>query len=349
VTKEAGVKSLSVITAAALACTGAAFGQAFLTLHPGIDHAAMAGANTALAWDADAPFYNPAGTAFLSGINAALGISRIQRFEQTGFWNGAASFGFGRRLAVGGFADGIRYPYSDSGYSGGRFTQRQIGVNLAWAPIRWVSIGVNGKYLTETLLYEGEISDYEAASAIAADLGLLGRYPTRAGEFCAGGSLANLGTEMDWSDPEMHDYELLQTARAGVGWVLHMNDVRPEAGFGPGFDGLFGAEWMRENWRLCLTFDRTWYWGGTADRVQENSLGAELRPVPCLVLRGGWFYSGARYTYNVRKGWTWGAGLDLRYVRFDIGSDDAMYYTQPTKRWLKWSVSLNLGEPLVHL
>ena len=334
------------------ACPGTGLAQTFLILHPGADHAAMAGANTALAWDADAPFYNPAGTALLPGINAAFGINPVQWFDKTGFWNGAGTWAFRPGLSVGAFADGVWQPYVHTSPIWGRLSEGEFGLNAAWAPFDWLSAGVNAKHLgTFIAIDDSDLGVHvrDNAWAVAADFGLLVRHSTRIGQFRAGGSAQNLGTKMQWTDPVYVDDVLPRTVRAGAAWVLRAADVASGLGFGQQASDLFGEDWLQDNWRFCLAYDYTTYGNLRFYPQPEHSVGAELRPVPFLVLRGGWFYSGEGSEYEVRKGLTWGLGLDLRYVRFDVCDDDVMYYRQPQEKWLKWSVSVNIGQPLFHM
>jgi hypothetical protein len=331
-----------------VALAGAAAGQTLMALHPGAAQGAMAGADVALAWDAYGVFYNPAGAALFSGANAGFGFNRISDQGPTR-WNGSLVVLPRCGVAVGAFGQGERLDETE--YSS-RYVYHawEAGLNAAWLPVRWLAVGGNCKYSGVYIMTD---DPYHAArtytaSAFAMDVGVLVRGSPTVGELRVGASLLNSGTKLHWGEPNFADQSLPWFWRAGGAWVLRATDIAPGVRLGGRLPDWFGSSWLADNWRFCLTADaekavRSGWRSGT------YSFGAELRPVPFVALRCGWRETvSAGYIHGEP---TWGVGLDLRYVRFDVCDDGALYIVPPPtgRRTLRWSVSVNLGEPLVRL
>lgn len=181
----------AVLIAAALAASASAAasrgtsGAQFLKLGAGARAGAMADAFTAVADDAFALYYNPAGLARLD--RAQIGGGHTSLFQGITYQNLALAYPFGRaegragvettpsRHALGfgvfylGVAD-IERRTGDSTNATGSFGAADAAyvAAYAYAPDDRLSLGVAGKYISQQL-------DTYAGSAFAADLGALYR------------------------------------------------------------------------------------------------------------------------------------------------------------------------------
>jgi hypothetical protein len=98
-----------------------------------------------------------------------------------------------------------------------------------------------------------------------------------------------------------------------------------------------------DNWGASVFYD---FRKVFLDADPTHSVGVEVRPLPFLAARAGWFSSMSSNAPDDRQGLTWGLGLDLRYVRVDFCEDRNLFYLRMKKNY-RFSFALNLGEPLL--
>jgi len=130
---------------------------------------------------------------------------------------------------------------------------------------------------------------------------------------------------------------------AGVGWSLTAREL--------GFESLpfsvperfFPRDWVMDNWGASVFYDLRKVF---LDAYPTHSVGVEVRPLPFLAARVGWFSSKSGNSPDERQGNTWGLGLDLRYVRVDFCEDRDLFYLRMQKNY-RFSFALNIGEPLL--
>lgn len=160
----------------------------FLKLGVGSKAVAMGGAFTGLADDPTTLYYNPAGTASLPGRQFLAGYHNYVQDIQSGFVAHT-------RPLMDGIAGGIFVSYLNFGdftrmdingmpqgeFSGGDFL---IGLNAAGEVTPGLAIGGNVKYMHEA-------ADSYGSDAVAADLGVLFKFPDSLTK--AGLTLYNLG------------------------------------------------------------------------------------------------------------------------------------------------------------
>jgi hypothetical protein len=91
--------------------------------------------------------------------------------------------------------------------------------------------------------------------------------------------------------------------------------------------GSAAAYWFR-HWRLVLSYDITQYfireftYHGSLSERPWHSLGVELRPLPFLPIRFGFFRNMTpEDDAGVSPGWTAGVGLDFRRFQLDVADD----------------------------
>ncbi len=146
-------------------------GMAFLKLGVGARPMAMAGAFTAVADDANALFWNPAGLAMTRGY--AANVTFMNLYRSAGYASGGLTVPLGRRCGAG-FAGG-RLAATDTrrspqGQELGTFTVADFvaGPGFAWRPIRSLAVGVGCRYVSSRI-------DSFTARTVSFDGGLMYR------------------------------------------------------------------------------------------------------------------------------------------------------------------------------
>lgn len=272
---------LGLIAAGLLFASGAkaagTAGADFLSIPVGGRAAAMGGAYSALAEDAFAPVWNPAGLAGLS--SPQLGATHLSYPSSLSYEFLGAAAPLGASAGI-----GISAQYLHSGAIAGRDAAgADIGsfnssygaysLGLARTVMPGLSVGAAGKVVT------ARIADV-SGRAFGADAGLLYHANERVSLAAVA---ANIGTKLTL----LQDGQRLpQTYRAGAAFSpISRLTLAAEAGASPS-DGGFGR------------------------------LGAEWRPLPLVSVRGGYHSDGAADVPGL-TGVTAGFGLLLLGQRFD--------------------------------
>lgn len=195
------------VASAGAATTAGTSGASFLKLGSGARAGAMADAFTAVADDAFAAYYNPAGLARLSG--SQLGGAHSAMFQGVSYQTLAFVVPFGRgegrervqtdnnRHALGlsiyylGVGE-IERRTGDSTLPVGSFDSADsaYAASYAYAPNDRLSLGFTGKYIHQTI-------DTYSANAMAADLGVLYRVNPHTGKpVNLGATVRNIGNRI---------------------------------------------------------------------------------------------------------------------------------------------------------
>jgi hypothetical protein len=323
------------------------YAPGFLTLYPGSAASALAGAQVALADDALANIYNPAGLGFQSALSADAEYNPLPYLNAPSVWLAAAAIPVAPGVTAGVFGWGsiLKQPAQDSlgffshefatGFAlAGKFTS-SIGAGMALKYIRGYSRVGSRPPL------EGDVW--------LADAGLRGAWPVWIGELGLGAALQNVGPRYRWTGTSEADTVPL-SARAGISYVVTMSQLAPGL-----VEKLFRrpAGWWAEHWRLAIAYDVNRILAGERNYAlfgnwenQTSSLGIEVRPVPMLAFRFGHFYPGAA---QYAGGWTFGLGLDLKYVKMDIADDQALFrpWQGPdVRRRLRWTLGVEFDKLL---
>lgn len=206
-------------------------GADFLRMPAGARPAALGGAYDALATDAYAPAFNPAGLGFST---ASLSATHIPYLDSVTYDALSVSLprGFGasvQYLSPGKIA-GTNAAGAATGDFGGHYAAAGAAYGRTIAP--GLSLGVGAKYVHAAI-------DDAKATAFAGDLGALYRPSAR---LAVSAVAANLGSGLkfaDRADPLPRQYRL-GAAFAPVPSLTFAGRVLQESG-GPGFDA--GAEW----------------------------------------------------------------------------------------------------------
>jgi hypothetical protein len=322
-----------------LACLLFSYAVPFLTDFPGAQQTAMGGAYVALADDAYANLYNPAGPAFQSRPGLAGELFHVPWGTNEYYANGA-----GLVPVRPGTGAGLYFVSEKEGWQSSSNTTRNSGFaaggNLAHSFGEEFAAGIGLKYVHVSLYhtqdYYKESTDVKDGT-IAADVGLLARHDIGFGELRAGAAIQTLG-------PRFSQHaavgELPTMLRTGVCYVVSVPQLLTSEGdqwmhqyFRFGRDAL--GEYMLNHWRLVVCCDMNMVLARYVETVYDDtwppkpqvSLGAEVRPLPFFAFRLG-YYDDMRldpWSYPSLRGWTMGMGLDLKYLRVDIADDHSFY------------------------
>jgi hypothetical protein len=206
-------------------------GADFLRMPAGSRPAALGGAYDALATDAYAPAFNPAGLAFST---ASLSATHVPYLDQVSYDALSASlpggFGVSVQYLSPGKVAGTNAAGASIGDFGGHYAAAGAAYGRRIAP--GLSLGLGAKFVHAAI-------DDAKASAFAGDLGALYR-PT--GRLALSAVVANLGSGLkfaDRSDPLPRQYRL-GAALSPAPSLTFAGRLLHESG-GPAFDA--GAEW----------------------------------------------------------------------------------------------------------
>jgi len=316
------------------------YGASFLTLYPGARQSAMAGAGAAFAGTADGVFYNPAGPAFLRSLEAGGEINRVPAMEATDYWAAAGIVPLLRSLNVGVFTRGDRMGTAEWSWS-----YWEAGASVSARISDWLGIGLNLECdgMRHSIhVDELGLDEVTTASAVAADAGVLARPRTSCGRPSIGIALNNVGTKLKYSSRTATD-PLPALLDAGVGWTVTARDLGVGSFPFSMPERFFPEEWLMDNWGASVFYD---FRKVFLDDYPSHSVGGEVRPLPFVAARVGWFSSNSSNPNDTREGLTWGLGLDLRYVRVDFCEDRELFYLSLRKNY-RFSFAVNLGEPLL--
>ncbi|GEM_PF-2185644 len=320
------------------------YGSLFLTVYPGARQSAMAGVGAAMAGTADGVFYNPAGPAFLECPEAGIEISHIPWMLPTDYWSAAGVVPLRRSLNVGLFTSG-----DHMGSDEWSWYEWEVGATVSARISDWLGFGLNleSQRLRDVMRgwdfeHESTYNVVTTASAVAADAGVLARPHTCLGIPSMGVSVRNVGTRLKYSN-QTATAPLPALLDAGVGWTVTARD------FGLGSlpfslpERLFPTDWLLDNWGASVFYD---FRKVFLDDYPSHQVGGEIRPLPFLAARAGWFSSNNGNASDTRGGLTWGLGLDLHFVRIDFCEDRNLFYMNMRRNY-RFSFALNIGEPLL--
>lgn len=323
---------------AIVSCVLFAYAVPFLTYYPGAQQSAMAGAFVAIADDAYANFYNPAGLGFQRRPSLAFERNSVPWQAHTYHGDVSVVAPVWRRSAVGAFYNQRRHNRV-TWLEVTNQTDEAAGITYGHALWQYMCVGIGLKYIHSTDYYSSEQSAYNRADSggtFAWDAGMLWQYPASVEKYRLGIALQTIPTGVKIQQ----GVENLPTnLRLGASYIVTVPEILTPDGenlfrFG---NGKFG-QYLLSRWRLALAYDLNlvfaeryrdgmWY-GDTVPEKLWHSLGVELRPLPFFAVRFGYFedMTNRDWHYDYRRGWTLGMGLDFKYFRLDIADDQAMSY-----------------------
>jgi len=303
----------------------------FLLISPGARAAGMGEAFVALADDASAVFWNPAGLAFQQGREVTLMHSNWlpqlvsdMSYEFMAYKQHVPSIGgtigasvtflnMGQQTHTGEQLDDSGNPIVL-----GTFQSWDMAVTLSYATAvtSHLGFGVNARYIYSHLspVGAGAEQGQGTSSSFAVDLGVLYKVPFIPG-FSFGANLSNLGPKMTYVDAAQADplptnlkvgmaYRILDSEYNRLTLCLDTNKllvVRDDDGTDPFYQAVFTA-WSDQPFSQQM-------------RQLISSIGAEYVYNNMIFLRAGYYYDeDGKVKYP-----SFGAGLQYANFRFDFG------------------------------
>ena len=343
-----------------------------LNLDPGSRAAAMAGAGAEFGRDAAAAFYNPAGLGFVPAVEATvednLSVSFGEFVTSTHrYWSAAAALPLPGRLALGFSATGLELDRSHCPYEwfGPDVCDRQLSLRLAasWRPHPQLAFGIAGRQNRSITQWRerGEFlrspTDTTTPEGLSysVDLGIVADAPLPAGRLR--GAVAGLyfGPRHEYGyEHRTPTYDTLPwTIRISAGYSLGIGRLWPGA---PGrlpseFEPF--RDWFVYNWSAELNY--------TLKAVRSDPLahavGLEVRPLPVLAGRVGYIHAPIALPFfppdmgpppeTLRQGWTWGIGLDFKFLRASVAWDRPLHAPSRLLYRPRYELALSIGEPLL--
>jgi hypothetical protein len=250
----------------------------FLMIGHGARAAALGGAYTAMASEATAAYWNPAGLTEIE--NAEVTLGHYAWFQDITVEQASLAFPLSERFFGAVSATYLNYGtiqgYDISGLPSDEISAYDLvgGISLGYAVTEQISFGLTGKYISQRL-------DDITASAFAGDIGL--RYCAES--FALGATLVNLGSDMKFDQVS----ETLPTA------------------------ARFGVMFRPFSEALAASLDVEQRIHGDLYVRQGLELGFDER----YFLRAGLDYLPAQDGRRLSTGLSAGAGLRLSFAEFD--------------------------------
>lgn len=305
----------------------------FLKYPYGARSIAMAGASVSFFGSAEATRHNPAGLAYVQGVDACFEATRAGYSKEDQFamdlGDGAVVARLLPRMSLGAFSSGFRF-----GLYGENTWSYDLGLSAGVLVSEWLALGANVKYIGARWPSTESLQQLRVF-AVAADGGVMARPKLGPVAVTVGVAARDFGTPYFGRDTSWTWVYPNGFVTAGIGLSLAARDIgiRP---FWPRLpEQLFPSEWQESNWGVAVFYDSRWEYYLSSP---AHAVGIEVRPMPFFAARAGYVPNGDI--------WTWGLGLDLRYVRLDFCNDEwaAPVVMSPHYRL---TLSVNVGEPLI--
>ncbi|MCK5075115.1 MAG: PorV/PorQ family protein [Calditrichia bacterium] len=324
----------------------------FLRINPGARQAAMGDAGVALADDAYAMFYNPAGLAFQYDPEDETS-SRGQASTTYAKWLPGFNFndiyylyGAGRYYFDGWGMFGASLQYFNygkiartdaDGNSLGDFSSNETALSLAYSLLltEKLSVGFTGKYIYSNLSPVGTASEGSVggedgrASTVGVDIGLL--YKTRLLNY--GIAISNMGPNVTYVDKAQAD-PMPTVLRAGIAYKPVNNEFHRVT-----LTYELNRELTRRRGALADNFPKSLF---TTWQNEDNfglfthGLGAEYWYTDLVAMRGGYFYETAQN--GDRRFFSLGMGLKYLYLGIEFSYIYAVKEFDPLADTMRFSL-----------
>lgn len=303
--------SLALVFALAGVSHGSTASVIWMTITPGARPNGMGEAFTALANDATASYWNPAGLAFVDPSSQEITLQHSNwlpqladdlYYEYLGYSNYIEGWGgVGGNLTF--MSMGEQLETTESGqelgsfYSYGMALTGSFGTEVAPG----VSVGLGLKFIYDHLYYE----DSGKGTSFGADMGFLYRLPMEqiglsgAGQVNVGGSLSNLGPNMSYGGSSENN-PLPRTLRLGLAYI-------------PFDSQLTRLRCTADYSKILTNVD-----DGLSEEFNENKwgAGAEFWYYDLLALRAGYIHD--TEGISTIQGPTFGAGIQYSGFQLDM-------------------------------
>ena len=336
--------SLTFLLPASIFAQGEAAAE-FLLISPGARAGGMGEANVAIANDATAAYWNPAGLAGLEKREFTIMHAKwLPQFNLDDIyydfasyvhkWEGLGTFG----LSATYLSLGEQVRTSERGDELGRFSSYNLALAGSYGTKLndKLAIGLTLKYIYLKLadFGAGEEKGKGTGYSVAADFGVLYKSPWT-NRLTFGANLSNMGPKISFIDASQADpiptnlkfgaaYKLLDGEYNELTFTFDVNKllvVKHEDGSSDSFYKAMFSSWTDE-------------YQGTLKRL-SSSIGAEYWYNHIFALRTGYFYE----DIGKRRFLTFGAGLRFSIYGFDFGYISADKEGSPLADTMRFSLS----------
>ncbi len=290
-------------------------GAIFLTIYPGARQNGMGAAFMGLADDALATYYNQAGMAFIESTNFYLmhanwlpGLYPDMYYDIVSVVKPVKGWG-----TVGGniiyLTTGETEARDENGTPVGKFRTFDVAFSLAYATqmTDFLGLGVGAKFIYSYLAPPDiveRVLNMRGGTGKTWALDVSALYKTPLKGLNLGGAVQNIGPSIQYAASGNKD-PLPRTVRVGLAYKLFDTKMNKLA-------------FLADVTKVIVS------WSGDFSKENEDtwkSLGMEYTYYELLSGRIGYFMD----TAGQRIGLTYGGGLQLRQLKFDIGVDDNLY------------------------
>ncbi len=304
-------------------------GAIFLIIYPGARPNGMGATFTAIADDALATYYNDAGLGFQKGNNLSLmhanwlpGLYQGMYYELISYAHPVTGGVVGGHIIY--LTTGETVGVDEKGSEIGRWTTWDASVKISYGTkiSKTLALGVGAKWIYSFLCPLDIIREILGPSyrfggkgnSWAFDVSSL-YIPNK--RLQLGLSLQNMGPNISYLEAGTSD-PLPWTLRFGIAWHLFSSATNKltisgeltkiVVGFGDDLKNIGNPDTRKD--AFTYIYQDTW-----------KGLGAEYVMAEMFSVRGGYFWD----VVGHRVGATFGGGIDLKGLRFDIGVDAALY------------------------
>ncbi len=331
----------------------------FLMINPGARQGGMGEAGVALANDAYAAYWNPAGFAFQYDDsqklkhNGSATLMHVQWLPQFNFNDMYYDYFGGQYhlkdigtvgLAIQFINYGENIQTDTQGEEVGRFNSNEVAVTGSYAlKVKHnLGLGVNLKYIYSNLS-PGIFVDQEKregrGSSFAVDLGVL-YYPGFAKKLSLGMNISNIGPKMTYIDRAQAD-PLPTNLRLGLAYRLIDSEFNKLTVVYDVNRMLVRRDSTHSDNVFKAMFYSTWTQGNFNSQLKKftHSIGFEYWYTDLIALRAGYFYEDP--SNGGRKFWTFGGGLRVSIIGIDFSYIYASIEDHPLSDTMRFSLTVD--------
>jgi long-subunit fatty acid transport protein len=343
-------------------------GVVFLKIEPDSRAAGMGNAGVALADNASAIFWNPAGLAFQRGTEAGITHSNwLPEFDVGLFYE----YLVGKHHIPGWGTFGAHVTFLNLGEHEGRDEQNlptgtfrsydlAVGLSYGFNVSKRFALGTSLRFIYSNLAPGQSVGAQQTKAGVSAAFDIAGLYRTPKfalggvpTTFSAGFNLANMGPKIQYSDSEQAD-PIPTNMRFGVGFGFDFDEYnalnlvvdlnkdlidRDSTEVKPFYQAIFSS-WQSVNINLNAS-DPTDIEKVSVWRQLTIGAGLEYWYNRLFAIRGGYFYEDP-YNGN-RKFLTLGAGIRYNIIGVDFSYIYALTEGSPLANTMRFSLLLNFG------
>lgn len=328
----------------------------FLLIVPDSRAGGMGETGVAIADNAWAVYYNPAGLAFQNGSELALTHTNwLPGLGLSDIWIAHVAYKQPVEELDGVVGGQLTYlnlgEFNQTTDKGPEIVGKFIGYELAFSATystklsEQLGIGTSARIIYSHLapFGAGQEQGSGTSTGFCFDVGLLYRPLFLGSSLSLGANLSNIGPKMTYVDKAQAD-PLPMNLRLGIAYKILQSEFN-NLTFTVDVSRLLVAQWGSESDEFYKAFFTTWTKGNISEQLRRFTSGLGMEywyGSPRLVaIRAGYFYEDPRE--GNRKFMTFGAGIRYDLYGFDFGYISALEGQHPLDGTLRLSLSMGWG------